>query len=193
MLKIWELEDSHKRIRLNRIAFVFQKRQWRLLQATFWKIQFIGGSVVKNLPTNTGDAGLIPTNTGRRRFDPYQYRRRRFDPWVRKSPWRRKWQTTPVFLPGTEDREAWQAPIHGVAKDTTQWLSNSNNKHLENECPFELHPSENGTHYNKGAEVICILANNTLILDATHSHGFPTLQRVQGGKTVDLSHVPGDM
>ena len=23
-----------------------------------------------------------------------------FDPWVRKVPWRRKWQPTPVFLPG---------------------------------------------------------------------------------------------
>ena len=23
-----------------------------------------------------------------------------FDPWVRKTPWRRKWQPTPVFLPG---------------------------------------------------------------------------------------------
>ena len=28
------------------------------------------------------------------------YRRHRFDPWVRKIPWSRKWQTTPVFLPG---------------------------------------------------------------------------------------------
>ena len=27
-------------------------------------------------------------------------RRRGFNPWVRKSPWRRKWQPTPVFLPG---------------------------------------------------------------------------------------------
>ena len=27
-------------------------------------------------------------------------RRRRFDPWVGKIPWRRKWQPTPVFLPG---------------------------------------------------------------------------------------------
>jgi len=25
--------------------------------------------------------------------------RHRFDPWVRKVPWRRAWQTTPVFLP----------------------------------------------------------------------------------------------
>ena len=24
----------------------------------------------------------------------------RFDPWVGKIPWRRKWQPTPVFLPG---------------------------------------------------------------------------------------------
>ena len=23
-----------------------------------------------------------------------------FDPWVRKIPWKRKWQPTPVFLPG---------------------------------------------------------------------------------------------
>ena len=27
-------------------------------------------------------------------------RRRGFDPWVGKVPWRRKWQPTPVFLPG---------------------------------------------------------------------------------------------
>ena len=26
--------------------------------------------------------------------------RHRFHPWVRKIPWRRKWQSTPVFLPG---------------------------------------------------------------------------------------------
>ena len=29
-----------------------------------------------------------------------QYRRPRFDPWVGKIPWRKKWQLTPVFLPG---------------------------------------------------------------------------------------------
>ena len=44
---------------------------------------FPGGRVVKNLPTNTGDAGeASPT-----------------DPWVVKIPWR-KWQPMPVFLPG---------------------------------------------------------------------------------------------
>ena len=29
-----------------------------------------------------------------------QRSRRRFIPWVKKIPWRRKWQLTPVFLPG---------------------------------------------------------------------------------------------
>ena len=29
-----------------------------------------------------------------------QCRRREFDPWVRKISWRRKWQPTPIFLPG---------------------------------------------------------------------------------------------
>ena len=36
--------------------------------------------MVKNLPANAGDMGSIPR-------------------W-RRSPWRRKWQPTPVFLPG---------------------------------------------------------------------------------------------
>ena len=30
----------------------------------------------------------------------YQCRKHGFDPWVGKIPWRRKWQSTPVFLPG---------------------------------------------------------------------------------------------
>ena len=42
-----------------------------------------GDSVVKNLPANEGKSG----DTG-------------FNPWIKKIPWRRKWQPTPVFLPG---------------------------------------------------------------------------------------------
>ena len=30
-----------------------------------------------------------------------RHKRHRFDPWVKKVPWRRKWQSTAVFLPGT--------------------------------------------------------------------------------------------
>ena len=42
-----------------------------------------GASQVKNTPANAGDS-----------------KRLELDPWVRKIPWGRKWQSTPVFLPG---------------------------------------------------------------------------------------------
>ena len=29
----------------------------------------------------------------------------RFDPWARKIPWSRKWQPTPIFLPGEFHRQ----------------------------------------------------------------------------------------
>ena len=40
----------------------------------------VWASLVKNPAANGGRQGL--------------------DPWVRKSPWRSKWQPTPLFLPG---------------------------------------------------------------------------------------------
>ena len=52
-----------------------------------------------------------------------QYRRHKtygFNPWIRKIPWRRKWQPTPVFLPGEfHDRGARWATVHGVTKSQT--------------------------------------------------------------------------
>ena len=32
-----------------------------------------------------------------------------FDPWVRKIPWRKTWQSTPVFLPG--EAQGWQSLV----------------------------------------------------------------------------------
>ena len=43
---------------------------------------FPGGTMAKNLPANAGS------------------KRCRFNPWVRKILWSRKWQPTPIFLPG---------------------------------------------------------------------------------------------
>ena len=45
-----------------------------------------------------------------------------FDPLVVKIPWRRKWQPSPVFLPGKSHGLPWRATVHGVAKGQT-WLS----------------------------------------------------------------------
>ena len=53
-----------------------------------------------------------------------QWERPGFDPRVGKILWRRKWQPTPVLLPGNlMDRGAWWATVHWVAKSWT-WLSN---------------------------------------------------------------------
>ena len=50
-------------------------------------------------------------------------RRRGFSPWVRKIPWRRKWQPTPVFLPGESHEQrslAGYSPWGGTESDTTE-------------------------------------------------------------------------
>ena len=75
-----------------------------LLSPACLPASFPGGSVVKNPPAKAGDAGLIP-GSGR-------------------IPWRRKWQPTPVSLPGeSHGRRAWWATVHGVPKSQTR-LSN---------------------------------------------------------------------
>ena len=47
-----------------------------------------------------------------------RHRRHGFNPCVKKIPWRRKWQPTPVFFPGKFHRGAWQATVQGAAKES---------------------------------------------------------------------------
>ena len=47
-------------------------------------------------------------------------RRGKFDPWVRKTPWSRKWQPTPVFLPGESHGQ--RSPT-GYSPTSWTWLS----------------------------------------------------------------------
>ena len=76
-----------------------------LTKWTIFRADFPGGSVVK-------DPAYFSCRRGRRHG---------FDLWVRKVPWRRKWQSTPGFLPGeSQDRGAWRATAHRVAKSQTQ-------------------------------------------------------------------------
>ena len=52
-----------------------------------------------------------------------QCRKLGFDPWVRKIPWRRKWQPIQYSCLGNPmDRGAWRATVHGVTKSGS-WLS----------------------------------------------------------------------
>ena len=51
-------------------------------------------------------------------------KRLRFDPWVRIIPWSRKWQPTPVFLPGEShgqrSLEGYSSWNHTICRDTTE-------------------------------------------------------------------------
>ena len=61
-----------------------------------------------------GASGKEPTCQCKR------HKRPRFEPWVRKTPWRRAWQPTPVFLPGEShwQRSLW-ATVQGITKGQT--------------------------------------------------------------------------
>ena len=60
--------------------------------SAFFKVIFTTVHFVKGFPGGTG--GKEPTCQCSR------YKRCNFDSWVRRIPWRRIWQPTPVFLPG---------------------------------------------------------------------------------------------
>ena len=63
-----------------------------------------------------GASGKEPTCQCRR------HKRRRFDPWVRKIPWKRAQQPTPVFYQENPmDREAWWVTVYRVTKSQI-WL-----------------------------------------------------------------------
>ena len=59
-----------------------------------------------------------------------KHRRTAFNPWIRKIPWRGKWQPRPVFLPGKfHGQMSLAGTVHGVAKSQTR-LSNWECTHI---------------------------------------------------------------
>ena len=59
-----------------------------------------------------------------------QCRRLRFNPWLGKIPWRRKWQLTPVFLPGESHRQKSLMGYNSCGSkelDTTHQVNNHHN------------------------------------------------------------------
>ena len=73
-----------------------------------------------------GSSGKDPACQCRR------HKRRRFGPWVRKIPWRKAWQPTPVFLLGKSYGQrsvAGYSPQHCKKSDTAE--------EIQNVCLFE--------------------------------------------------------
>ena len=75
--------------------------------------------MVKNLPANAGNT------------------RDRFDPWVGKIPWSRKWQTTPVFLPG---KSHGQRSLVGYRPSGCRWLDTMEQLRTDLLCWVSFHP-----------------------------------------------------
>ena len=68
-----------------------------------------------------GHMGLSRWLSGEFTCQRRRHRRHEFNPWVRKIPWRRKWQPTPVFLAENPmDRGARGVADHGVTKNQTR-------------------------------------------------------------------------
>ena len=67
---------------LNRSQLLYTPSIKSKLDITYMWEDFPGGMVVKNPPVK------------------WRHKRHRFDPRAGKIPWRRKWQSAPVFLPG---------------------------------------------------------------------------------------------
>ena len=72
---------------------------------------FPAGSIVKK-----------QTNKKKTHLPVQETQRHGFNPWVRKSPWRRKWQPTPVFLPGEShgQKTSVEATVFRVTKNRTR-------------------------------------------------------------------------
>ena len=64
----------------------------------------------------TSHAALVVKNLPASR----RHKRHGFNPWVRKIPWRRAQQPTPVFLPGESPWTEEPGGLHGVAKSLTR-------------------------------------------------------------------------
>ena len=71
-------------------------RVMQVLCYLYWvMVMFIFSNIIGTLHLHGGLFWLFSSKES-----PCQCRRHGFDPWVGKIRWRRKWQPTPVFLPG---------------------------------------------------------------------------------------------
>ena len=70
-----------------------------------------------------------------------RHKRQRFVPWVRKMPWRRKWQLAPVFLSREFHRGAWQATVHGATKCQRLLRAHTHNRYAAAAKSLQLCPT----------------------------------------------------
>ena len=95
-------------------------------------------------------------------------RRHGFDPEIRKIPWSRKWQPSPVFLPekSHEQRSLAGYSLWGRKEsDTTVWLSTCVHTHTHTHTRWYARVDGNGEEDNKGDETPDIGGSQELAKD----------------------------
>jgi len=92
-----------------------------VLVSCFTRDLFTSSKLSYTLPYNCS-YGLLRRHSGKESAcQCWRYKSHRFDSWVRKSPGKRKWQPTPVFLPEkSHGQRSLQATVHEVTKSQTQ-------------------------------------------------------------------------
>ncbi|XP_065766460.1 protein yippee-like 2 isoform X1 [Muntiacus reevesi] len=136
------------------------------------------------------------------------------DPWVRKVPWRRKWQPTPVFLLGNPmDRGAWRDTVHGVAESLTQLSTLQSLVETWTRAMRQSFQGSQGRAYlfNSVVNVGCGPAEERVLLTGLHAvadiycenckttlgwkyeHAFESSQKYKEGKyIIELAHMIKD-
>ena len=109
----------------------YTRKRWELLPKGMWDLWGVLGS--------SGVSGKEPTCQCRR------HKRCGFDPWVGKIRWRRKWQPTPVFLPGKfhgQRKLVGYNPWGHKESDMTERL-NTHTREISSQSVFQGH-GDNG-------------------------------------------------
>ena len=121
LISIWILESTGKFLQKMTAGIFF------LLEITFnLLVNFRYIAILTNLPGGSDGKNIC-----------LQCRRPGFEPWVGKIPWRRKWQPTPVFLPGKSHGRrslAGYSPWGFKESDMTEWLHFCHFNNIKSSC-----------------------------------------------------------
>ena len=99
-----------------------------------------------------------------------QCRRYRFDPWVRKIPWSRKWQPTPVFLPGKFHQQ--RSPVGyspwSCKRVRYDLVTKQNGGKMEEKIMAPIHPYSIIQNSFTALKILCALAIHSPLLILNH-------------------------
>ena len=111
---------------------------------------------IKNIYIHTYTWGFPGGASGKEATSHHRrHKRQEFDPWVEKIPWRRAWQSTPIFLfllENSMDRGACQATVHRVTQSQTwpKWLSTHAHVYTHTHTPHTRWGSQGLPHRPAG-------------------------------------------